>query len=101
LGAEHLASEHLASEHLATEHLASERNLGDSRHRSSREHSLETCPRMMICLSSRRFVIVQPEGPQRDLWPVNGGWEKIRNLQAGDEVVYRGCLATVRAVEAF
>ena len=43
---------------------------------------------MLICLSTRRFVVARP-GEPRDLWPVDGGWEKLRELKPGDEVFTR------------
>lgn len=55
----------------------------------------------MIGLDMRRVAIVRPEEPQRDLWPIRGGWEKVRTLKRGDRVIYRGTLAIVQAIEVY
>ncbi len=65
------------------------------------EPTVETCDAVMICLSTRRFVIVRPDEPKKDLWPINGGWERIRELKPGDQVIYRGSAATVRLLGVY
>lgn len=67
---------------------------------SYEEASVQTCEALLICLSNRRFVVVHPD-EQKDLWPVRGGWEKVRELQPGDEVIYKGEQAIVRAVDVY
>lgn len=67
---------------------------------SYEEVSVADCEALLICLSNRRFVIVHPEEP-KDLWPVNGGWERVRELKPGDEVIYKGESAMVRAIDVY
>ncbi|MDE0862991.1 MAG: hypothetical protein OSA98_04330 [Rubripirellula sp.] len=62
--------------------------------------SVEDCEAVLICLNSRRFVVARP-GEPRDLWPLGGGWDKLRQLKPGDEVIYKGHLTTVRAVDVY
>jgi hypothetical protein len=62
--------------------------------------SLETCESMILCLQNGRFVVIRHNDP-KDLWPIDGGWQKMRELQPGDEVVYKGDLTNVRAVEVY
>ncbi|MBD54330.1 MAG: hypothetical protein CMM05_04505 [Rhodopirellula sp.] len=62
--------------------------------------TVEDCEAVLICLSTRRFVVARP-GEPRDLWPVDGGWDKLRDLKPGDEVVYKGNVTTVRAVDVY
>ena len=62
--------------------------------------SIADCEALLVCLNSGRFVVVRPSEP-KDLWPVDGGWEKIRELTPGDEVVYKGNKSIVRAVEVY
>ena len=65
------------------------------------EHAtLKTCEAVILCLNNRRFVVVRPDDP-KDLWPIDGGWQKLRNLQPGDEVVYKGQRTQVRAVDVY
>lgn len=63
--------------------------------------TLEECEALLICLSTGRFVIARPGQPKRNLWPIGGGWDKVRMLRAGDQVVYKGTTATVRAIEVY
>ncbi|MFK8111758.1 MAG: hypothetical protein AB8B91_06135 [Rubripirellula sp.] len=67
---------------------------------SYEESSVNNCEALLVCLSNRRFVIVHPD-EQKDLWPVDGGWEKVRQLKPGDEVIYKGDQAIVRAVDVY
>ncbi|MGI9474377.1 MAG: hypothetical protein ACR2NZ_22740 [Rubripirellula sp.] len=62
--------------------------------------SVENCEAVLICLNSRRFVVARPNEP-KDLWPVDGGWEKLRQLKPGDEVIYKGDRTTVRALDVY
>ena len=62
--------------------------------------ALADCEALLVCLNNGRFVVVRPAEP-RDLWPVSGGWEKVRELAAGDEVIYKGGKAVVRAIEVY
>jgi hypothetical protein len=64
------------------------------------EQSLDDCQAALLCLSTRQFVVVRFDEP-RNLWPIDGGWEKIRDLQPGDDVVYKGRRATVLALEVY
>ena len=45
-------------------------------------------------------MVARP-GEPRDLWPVDGGWDKLRDLKPGDEVIYKGNVTTVRAVDVY
>lgn len=65
------------------------------------DDSLESCEALMVCLNNGRFVVVHPNEPQRALWPVGGGWNKVRQLKPGDEVVHNGTCTTVKAVEIY
>lgn len=65
------------------------------------EQSLDSCDAILIGLNCRRFVIVRPDEPQRDCWPVAGGWQKIRDLKPGDAVIYKGTPTIVQAVEVY
>lgn len=62
--------------------------------------SVENCEAMLICLDSGRFVVARPDEP-RDLWPVDGGWDKLRELRPGDPVIYKGDRTTVRALDVY
>lgn len=64
------------------------------------EQSLVDCEAILVCLANRRFVVARPNEP-RDLWPLDGGWEKLRELKPGDEVVYKGDRTVVRALEVY
>jgi hypothetical protein len=67
---------------------------------SFEEHSLADCEAILVCLENRKFVVARP-GEPRDLWPLDGGWEKLRELKPGDEVVYKGDRTIVRALEVY
>jgi hypothetical protein len=67
---------------------------------SFEETSLEDCQALLICLNNRRFVVVRHDEP-KDLWPVDGGWEKLRHLKPGDEVIYKGDRTSVRALDVY
>jgi hypothetical protein len=60
----------------------------------------ETCESTILCLNNRRFVVVRHDEP-KDLWPIDGGWSKLRQLQPGDEVIYKGERARVLAVDVY
>lgn len=62
--------------------------------------TLETCDSLILCLNNRRFVVVRHDTP-KDLWPVDGGWPKVRQLRPGDEVVYKGQRTHVRAIDVY
>lgn len=62
--------------------------------------SVQNCEAMLICLNSGRFVVARPNEP-KDLWPVDGGWQKLRELKPGDEVIYKGDRTTVRALDVY
>ncbi len=62
--------------------------------------ALQQCDSVIVCLQNGRFVVVRYDSPH-DLWPCDGGWEKIRELKPGDEVVYKGDLTTIRAIEVY
>lgn len=62
---------------------------------------LASCQAMLVGLGRGRFAIVRPDEPQRDLWPIEGGWDRIRQIQAGDRVIYRGQTSRVRSVEVY
>ena len=64
------------------------------------EVSVQNCEAMLICLNSRRFVVARPDEP-KDLWPIDGGWKKLRDLKPGDEVIYKGEQTTVRALDVY
>ncbi len=61
---------------------------------------LDPCDALLICLNNNRFVIAWHDRP-RDLWPINGGWKKLRRLKPGDEVIYKGDRAIVRAIDVY
>ena len=65
------------------------------------DKSLGSCDAVLVGLANRRFVIVRPDEPQRDLWPIDGGWQKIRRLKPGDSVIYKGTPTIVRAVDVY
>lgn len=67
---------------------------------SIEEVSLENCEAILICLNTRRFVVARHDQP-KDLWPVDGGWAKLRHLKPGDEVIYKGARTVVRAVAVY
>ena len=62
--------------------------------------TLESCDSLILCLGDRRFVVVRHDDP-RDLWPMDGGWPKLRQLQPGDEVIYKGQRTQVRAIAVY
>ena len=63
--------------------------------------TLEDCEALLIGLSTRRFLVLRPAERQAHFWPVHGGWEKVRSLRPGDEVIHQGVKATVRAIEVY
>jgi hypothetical protein len=67
---------------------------------SFKEPSLEDCEAILICLNSNRFVVVCVGEPE-NLWPIDGGWDKLRDLKPGDEVIYKGDRTTVRALDVY
>ncbi len=67
---------------------------------SCEKDSLADCEAILVCLQNRRFVIARPDEP-RDLWPLDGGWENLRELKPGDEVVYKGVRTIVRALDVY
>ena len=67
---------------------------------SFEDSSLVDCEAVMICLSTRRFIIVRTREP-KNLWPIDGGWDKLRDLKPGDEVIYKGERTTVRALDVY
>jgi hypothetical protein len=64
------------------------------------ESPLELCQAMMLGLGSRRYVIVRRDGPiaLRSLLPQR---HRVRDLQPGDEVIYKGERVVVRSVEIY
>ncbi|TWU49602.1 hypothetical protein [Rubripirellula reticaptiva] len=62
--------------------------------------TLENCEAMIVCLNTRRFVIVRP-GEAINVWPCDRGWDDIRNLHPGDKVIYKGTTTQVSAVEVY
>lgn len=62
--------------------------------------SLQNCEAVLICLNTRRFVVAR-HGEPKNLWPINGGWDKLRDLKPGDEVIYKGDRTTVRALDVY
>jgi hypothetical protein len=64
------------------------------------ELTLDECEAILICLSTKRFVVVRTDQPE-NLWPIAGGWDKIRDLKPGDEVIYKGDRTTVRALDTY
>lgn len=62
--------------------------------------NLENCESILIGLETRRFVVVRTDEPE-NLWPIAGGWDKLRDLKPGDEVIYKGARTTVRALQAY
>jgi hypothetical protein len=67
---------------------------------TSDETSLENCEAILICLNTRRFIVARHDEP-KNLWPIGGGWDKLRDLKPGDEVIYKGDRTTVRAVDVY
>ena len=67
---------------------------------SFEESSLQDCEAVLVCLNTKRFVIVRYDEP-KDFWPVDGGWEKLRDLKPGDEVIYKGDRTTIRAIDVY
>ena len=62
--------------------------------------SLENCQAVLICLNTRRFIVVRHDEP-KNLWPIDGGWDRLRDLKAGDEVIYKGDRTTIRALDVY
>jgi hypothetical protein len=77
--------------------------------------TLEACESLIFCLNDRRFVVVRRDTPSI-LRPINEDaigqesvdrvqmewdWPKIGRLRAGDEVLYKGERAMIRAVDRY
>lgn len=62
--------------------------------------SLDTCESVILCLDNRRFVVVR-HGDPKDLWPIDGGLQKLRQLRPGDEVIYKGQRTQIRALDVY
>jgi hypothetical protein len=62
--------------------------------------ALETCDALIIGLGVRRWVIVRREGEQpiRALDPAR---QRVRDLQVGDEVVYKDTIEIVRSIAVY
>jgi hypothetical protein len=60
----------------------------------------EVCQALMLGLGPRRYVIVRRDAaiPLRSLFPLR---RRIRDLQVGDEVLYKGQRVVVRSVEIY
>ena len=80
----------------------------------------EACESLIVCLNDRRFVVVRKDAPSSlrpianppianppipsapiPSAPIHGDWPILERLRAGDEVVYKGEKAIVRAVERY
>ncbi|NND98165.1 MAG: hypothetical protein HKN47_12630 [Pirellulaceae bacterium] len=59
--------------------------------------SLENCDAVMVSLRGGRFVIVRRDGPKR-MFPVEPICKRIRDLQPGDAVFYKGQRETVHSL---
>ncbi len=61
---------------------------------------LDFCQAMMLGLGLRRYVIVRRDAPipLRSLFPLR---QRVRDLQPGDEVLYKGQRVVVRSVEIY
>ncbi|TWU56505.1 hypothetical protein Poly51_24160 [Rubripirellula tenax] len=64
------------------------------------QQTTDDCEAMIVCLNTRRFVIVRPS-EKMNVWPCEGGWERIRQIHTGDRVIYQGKISIVRAVEVY
>ena len=62
--------------------------------------SLESCQAVIVGLGLRRFVVVRREGPPV-LRQVEPKRERVRDLQPGDEVPYKGRREVVRSLQVF
>ena len=62
--------------------------------------SIFNCQAMMVCLEGRRFVIVRPE-EHNDLIFASDAKSSLRDLDVGDQVVYRGKTSIVKAVDVY
>lgn len=62
--------------------------------------SLEDCRAVMLGLGARRYAVIRRDGPNllRSLLPQR---RRVRDLQPGDEVIYKGERVTVRSVEIY
>jgi hypothetical protein len=61
---------------------------------------LELCQAVMLGLGPRRYLIVRRERPSL-LHACGAASKRIRDLQPGDEVIYRGERVVVRSVEVY
>lgn len=64
------------------------------------ESPLETCSAVIIGLGLRRFVIVRRDEPSQ-MQHVSPPRTRIRDLQPGDEVLYKGRRHIVRRLEIY
>ncbi|QDT06978.1 hypothetical protein K227x_54020 [Rubripirellula lacrimiformis] len=62
--------------------------------------TLENCEALIVCMDAGSFAIVRPDGKQ-NLWPTQGGWDCVRQLQPGQTVIYQGKPRLVCAVDVF
>jgi hypothetical protein len=64
------------------------------------ESPLEVCRALLLGLGPRRYVVVRRDCPipLRSVRPVRN---RVRDLQPGDEVVYKGQRVVVRSIEIY
>ena len=64
------------------------------------EANLESCEAVLIGFSTRRFVVVRRCAPSHLRLP-GRTQKRIRDLQPGDRVLYKGQLQVVRSLEVY
>ena len=67
---------------------------------NSEENDLEKCQAVMIGFNSRRFVIVRRDG-STPLRLCDGPRKRVRDLQPGDKVIYKGQLHVVKTLQIY
>ena len=63
-------------------------------------HSLEDAEALAVWFSSLHCVIVWRDGPHH-LQPVNRSTQRLRDIQPGDEVTWRGQSRTVKSIAVY
>ena len=67
---------------------------------SFEERTFDDCQAILVCLNNGTFVVVRHDEP-KNLWPLRGGWQAMRRLRAGDDVIYKGERARVLALDVY
>lgn len=67
---------------------------------ATERETLENCDAVMVALGNRRYVIIRRDEPT-ELRSLDPRRSRIRDLQPGDQVVYKGQQTFVRSLQVY